>query len=108
MAKTQNLAAIDAALRATLRVLSAREFSQRQAGTDAGYVKQRAVEHPAHAVAANPGAGQLRPMGSLDQTLATMREMLATSEAPSPAVLAGTLTAIEVSLRGGISTLLGT
>ena len=107
-ARTQNLAAIDKALAATVKALSAQEHAQRQAVNDAGYVNQLSIEQLAHASAANLARGISAAMDSLDQSLTGFRERIAGSEVPDPATLAQILANIETSLGGGMGTLLGT
>ena len=59
--RAKSLAAIDAALRATLTALSAQEYAQRQSVNDTGYMKQLAIEQLAHASAATwPAASPRR------------------------------------------------
>ena len=106
LARDENLAAIDNALAATLKTLSAQEFSQRQAVNDTGYLKQLAVEQLAHAGAAGLARGISAAMDSLEQTLATLRGRFAEGDIPDPASLAQSLAVAEAALGGGMSTLL--
>jgi hypothetical protein len=107
-ARDQNLAAVDRALAATLKSLSAQEFSQRQAVNDAGYLKQLAVEQLAHSSAANLARGISAAMDSLEQTLTTLRGRFARSGVPEPESLSRSLAMAEVALGGGMGTLLDT
>ncbi len=107
LARDQNLAAIDSALAATLKALSAQEFSQRQAVNDTGYLKQLAVEQLAHSSAANLARGISTAMGSLEQTLTTLRVTFAQG-VPEPEALAQSLAGAEAALGGGMGTLLDT
>ena len=108
LVRSQNLAAIDQALAATLRSLAAQEHSQRQGINDAGYIQQLAAEQLAHASAANLARGIAAAMDSLDQALVALRERLATGETPEATLLGQTLAGIENSLGGGMGSLLGT
>lgn len=108
LARDQNIAAIDNALAATLRSLAAQEFSQRQAVNDTGYLKQVAVEQLAHSSAANLARGISAAMGSLEQTLTTLREGFAQGGIPEPEALAQSLATAEAALGGGMGTLLDT
>ncbi|MCO6433786.1 eCIS core domain-containing protein [Nitrosomonas nitrosa] len=108
LARDENLAAIDNALAATLRSLSAQEYSQRQAVNDTGYLKQAAVEQLAHAGAAGLVRGITVAMDSLEQTLVTLRESFAQGDIPDPMILAQSLATTEAALGGGMGTLLDT
>ncbi len=108
LARDENLAAVDNALAATLRSLSAQEYSQRQAVNDTGYLKQVAVEQLAHAGAAGLVRGISVAMDSLEQTLLTLRESFAQGDIPDPMILAQSLATTEAALGGGMGTLLDT
>jgi Domain of unknown function (DUF4157) len=105
--RRQNLAAIDAALRATLTALSAQEYAQRQSVNDTGYMKQLAIEQLAHASVANLARGISAAMDSLAEALTSLRNRMSSGPAPDAKVLAGTLAGIQLSLGGGMGTLLG-
>ena len=105
--RRQNLAAIDAALRATLTALSAQEYAQRQSVNDTGYMKQLAIEQLAHASAANLARGISAAMDSLAEALTSLRNRMSRGPAPDAKTLAGTLAGIQLSLGGGMGTLLG-
>lgn len=108
LARDENLAAINDALAATLKSLSAQEFSQRQAVNDTGYLKQLAAEQLAHSGAASLARGISAAMDSLEQTLTTLREGFAQGDIPDPASLAQSLAVTEAALGGGMGMLLDT
>ena len=105
--RRQNLTAIDAALRATLTALSAQEYAQRQSINDTGYMKQLAIEQLAHASAANLARGISAAMDSLGEALTALRNTMSRGPAPAPEALAAALAGIQLSLGGGMGTLLG-
>ena len=105
--RRQNLAAIDAALRATLTALSAQEYAERQSVNDTGYMKQLAIEQLAHASAANLARGISAAMDSLAEALTSLRSSMSRGPAPDAKTLAATLSGIQLSLGGGMGTLLG-
>jgi hypothetical protein len=105
--RRQNLSSIDGALRATLIALSAQEHAQRQSINDTGYLKQLAIEQLAHASAANLARGVSAAMGSLGAALASLRDTIAGGPAPDAEALAVGLSRIQLSLGGGMGTLLG-
>ncbi len=106
LARDQNLAAVDAALEATLQSLSTQEYTQRQAVNDTGYLKQLAIEQLAHAGAASLANGISAAMDSLEQTLTTLSERFANGGVPEPALLARSLAVTEAALGGGMGSLL--
>jgi hypothetical protein len=107
LARDGSLAAIDNALAATLKSLSAQEFSQWQAVNDTGYLKQLAVEQLAHASAASFGRGISGAMDSLERTLRMMGQTFSKGNIPDPAALTQSLAATEAGLGGGMGSLLG-
>jgi hypothetical protein len=107
LARTQNLRAIDSALRATLQALSAQEFAQRQTVNDTGYLKQVAIEQLAHGAAANLARGVTGAMDKLEQTLGALSEQLAAGGRLDPVALGRMLGTTEGAMGGAMAMLLG-
>ena len=107
LARTQNLAAVDAALRATLQALSAQEFAQRQTVNDTGYLKQVALEQLAHGASANLARAVTSAMDRLEQTLGALSEQLAAGGRVDPVALGRMLGTTEGALGAAMAMLLG-
>ena len=107
LARTQNLAAVDSALRATLQTLSAQEFSQRQSVNDIGYLKQLAIDQLAHGAAANLARGVSAAMDALEQTLGALTARIAAGGSVDPVALERALAHTRAALGGGMGLLLG-
>ena len=108
LARDQNLAAIDAALTATLRVPLGAGALPAPGGQRHRLLEQLAVEQLAHAGAANLARGISAAMDSLDETLTTLRERWRRAASPTRGARAVRSPAIEAALGGGMGTLLGT
>ncbi|WP_437728376.1 DUF6972 family protein [Sorangium sp. So ce861] len=100
------LASIDAALVSTLDRLDRHEHDQRQAANDAGYLQQVVLEQAAFSAAASLQGAVSGAIGTIQQTLAAVRDRFAAEAAPDPEVLDRILAQATGGLGDGLDGLI--